>query len=286
LNSGSNSEEVINAIDRLYRQTNHDLGSKNPISELISPEWHYSESIRILDNTKINWENLAKDDLIRRMADSLEEGKFSGAAVGVEFERSFCSWYQPYHYLPRQKWGMHLRDISWMKMAEFLYHECPSKSGRKLDCVSSAFFYFYFHDLFHNIVENATSAMEILLGKGNIYKRYYSDVYSSVFNSSNCLEEALSNSYLYLWAEECHLDRDLLREELLKQGPGYHDFIQYVDSNFSKGNRILISQIRHGNLHSITHDPIEQLINFSHPIHYSSIYNMPVWLHHKARPLH
>ena len=230
------------------------------------------------------------------MIDSLEKKATipddNDIIVGTEFERSFCSWYQPYHYLPRQKWGVHLRYDSWMRVAAHFYHNCPSIMGRKLDSIKSAFLYLYVHELFHNSVENAASVMEILLGKPHIYTKYYSVVYSKVFNSSNCIEEALSNGYLFLWAEEyCHIDRDFLKNELLKQGPGYQDFIKYISSgsssNLSKGNRILLSQIRHGDLNPTTsYDPIEQLIDISNPIRYSSIYNVPIWLHRKPKPVY
>jgi len=204
----------MNAIDILYGQSTDNFNFHNPVSELITPEWHYSDSSQVLDNTQINWENL------------------------VEFERSFCSWYQSYHYLPREKWGMHLRYDSRMRIAALFYHNCQSVQGRKIDSIKSAFLYLYVHDLFHNIVENAASVMELLLGKSHVYTKYYSNVYSNVFNSPNCIEEALSNGYLFLWAEECHIDRYFLNDELLKQGPGYRNFVQYTGSNFSKGNRI------------------------------------------------
>jgi len=298
LNSKGLSLDIINAIDILYTQTytqtSEDLHYyNNPVSELITPEWHYSDSFQILDNNlQINWDNLGEFDLIKTMIDSLEKKATipgdDAIIVGTEFERSFCSWYQPYHYLPRQKWGVHLRYDSWMRVAVLFYHNCPSLLGRKLDSIKSAFLYLYVHELFHNIVENAASVMEILLRKPHIYTKYYSYVYSNLFNSSNCIEEALSNGYLFLWAEECHIDRDFLKDELLKQGPGYHNFIQYSSgsSNFSKGNRILLSQIRYGDLNSTTYDPIEQLIVISDPIQYSSIYNVPIWLHRKPRPVY
>ena len=293
------SLDIINAIDILYAHSDENLtsySSSNPVSELITPEWHYSDSFQILDNNiQINWDNLGEIDLIKKtVIDSLEKEAttttttIADGTIGAEFERNFCSWYQPYHYLPRQKWGVHLRYDSWIRVAALFYHNCPSLLGRKLDSIKSAFLYLYVHELFHNIVENAASIMEILLGKPHIYTRYYSDVYSNVFNSSNCIEEALSNGYLFLWAEECcHIDRDFLKDMLLKQGPGYHNFIQYSGSNFSKGSRILLSQIRHGNLNPTTYDPIEQqLVDISDPIRYSSIYNVPIWLHHKAKPVY
>jgi hypothetical protein len=262
----------------------------NPVSELITPEWHYSDSFQILYNIHINWENLGEFDLITEMTDSLEKAKTTDNTIaGTEFERSICSWYQPYHYMPRQKWGVHLRYDSWMRVAALFYHSCPSTIGRKLDSIKSAFLYLYVHELFHNIVENAASIMEIILsGKPGIYTKYYSEIYSNTFNSSNCIEEALSNGYLFFWAEECHIDREFLKDELLKQGPGYRNFIQYGSgsSNFSKGNRILLSQIRYGNLNPTTYDPLEQLVGIPDPIRYSSIYNVPIWLHRKPKPVH
>jgi hypothetical protein len=287
LNSKDVSLDIISAIDILYSQSNDSLNSYNPVSELITPEWYYSDSTQILDNVQINWHKLGEFDLIKTMTHSLEKATIPDAIVGAEFERSFCSWYQPYHYLPRQKWGVHLRYDSWLRVAALFYHNCPSIQGRKLESLKSAFLYLYVHELFHNIVENAASVMEILLRKSHMYTKYYSEVYSEVFNSSNCIEEALSNGYLFLWGEAyCHIDRDFLKDELLKQGPGYHNFLQYSGSNFSKGNRILLSQIRHGHLNPTTCDPIEQLVNILDPTLYSSIHRVPIWLHRKPKPLY
>jgi hypothetical protein len=302
---------MINAVDALYRQTSENLNSSSssyddnhPVSELITPEWHYSDSFPILsDILQTNWNNnLGRrvggeefDLIIPTMIDRLEKtaaipADDPDAIVGTEFERSFCSWYQPYHYLPRQKWGVHLRFDSWMKVAALFYHNCPFLRGRKLDSIKSAFLYLYVHELFHNVVENASSVMEILLGTPHIYTKYYSEVYSNTFNSSNCIEEALSNAYLFLWAEECcHINKDFLKDNLLlKQGPGYSNFIQYGSSfsNFSKGNRILLSQIRYGELNSTAFDPVEQLLDISDPLLYSSIYKVPIWLHRKPKPVH
>jgi hypothetical protein len=182
---------------------------------------------------------------------------------------------------------MHLRYDSWLRIAALFYNNCPSTAGRNLDSIKSAFLYLYIHELFHSIVENAASIMEILLAKSQIYTDYYSNVYSNVFNSSDCIEEALSNGYLFLWTEESHIDREFLRCHLLKQSPGYQDFMQYdSQANFSRGTRILLSQIRHGNLNATQYDPIEQLIDIPNPIQYSSVFNLPIWLHHKPKPVH
>jgi hypothetical protein len=289
LNPNHFAFDIIDAIDKLNEHMSENTTSHNPVSELISPEWHYSDSVQLPNDIRINWEDLERFDLVEGMVESLERTMVLGDAmtVGTEFERSFCSWYQPYHFLPRQKWGLHLRQDSWLRIAALFYHNCPSTTGRKLDSIKSAFLYLYVHELFHSIVENAASIMEILLAKSKIYTDYYSNIYSNVFNSSNCIEEALSNGYLFLWTEECHIDREFLRNHLLKQGPGYQDFIRYDGSlNFSIGTRMLLSQIRYGNLNATKYDPIEQLIDIPNPIQYSSVYNIPVWLHHKPKPVH
>jgi hypothetical protein len=289
LNPNHFAFDIIDAIDKLNEHMSENTTSHNPVSELISPEWHYSDSVQLPNDIRINWEDLERFDLVEGMVESLERTMVLGDAmtVGTEFERSFCSWYQPYHFLPRQKWGVHLRQDSWLRIAALFYHNCPSTTGRKLDSIKSAFLYLYVHELFHSIVENAASIMELLLAKSKIYTDYYSNVYSNVFNSSNCIEEALGNGYLLLWTEECHIDREYLRNHLLKQGPGYQDFIRYDCSlNFSIGTRMLLSQIRYGNLNATKYDPIEQLIDIPNPIQYSSVYNIPVWLHHKPKPVH
>jgi len=297
VNTKDVSLEIINAIDRVYqgkkeKPISKNLGDQhsNPISELITPEWQYSDSIKFLDSTPIDWNSLGEPEpsLISTIAENLDNTRILDGIVGTEFERSFCSWYQPYHYLPREKWGIHIRYDSWSRIASLFYRNCPSVINMRLESVKSAFLYLFIHELFHHIVENAGSILEIILDKPNIYTKYYTDVYSHEFNTYNCLEEALSNRYLLEWAEECHIDRNFLKEELLKQGPGYRNFIQYDGSNFLMGNRILICQIRYGttNTAAIHYDPIDQIMDVSNPILYSSSHNVPLWLHRKAKPVY
>lgn len=259
--------------------------SHNPVSELITPEWHYSASSRIFDSFELKWDNLEGATLIQSMAKDVDKTKIPDNVVGMGFEKSFCSWYQPYHYLPREKWGIHIRYDSWMRISSLFYHDIPSLVQSQ-DSVKSAFLYLFVHELFHFIVENAASIIELVSGKPNIYTTYYTDVYSNVFNSSNCIEETLSNRYLFGWAEECHIEPDYLKEKLLSQGPGYNNFIQYDGSNFFEGNRILVSQIRYASLNPPLYDPVEQIVNISNPIEYCSVYCVPVWLHYKPKPVY
>jgi hypothetical protein len=102
--------DIVEAIDKLYEHTIENINSHNPVSSLISPEWYYSDGLQIHNGIKIDWENLEKLGLVKGMVKSLEKttGQDEAEIVGAEFERSFCSWYQPYHYVPRQKWGVHM----------------------------------------------------------------------------------------------------------------------------------------------------------------------------------
>lgn len=276
------SSDLISAIDRMGNVDRKEV--HNPVSELITPEWHFSNSVRVLDDIQISWDNLRQSSLIQELVKGLENN-YKEVIVGIEFERSFCSWYQSYHYLPREKWGIHVRYDSLVKIASLFYLECPSTFKSRLDSANSAFLYLFFHQLFHHIVENASSIMEILVGKPNLYTKYYTDIYSQVFNSPNCLEEALSNSYLFQWAEECRLDKQFLKDQLLKQGPGYSKFINYSDLKLFGGIRILLSQIRNSHLNPASYDPIEQLVDVPNPFQYSQSHDIPIWLHFKAKPV-
>jgi hypothetical protein len=143
------------------------------------------------------------------------------------------------------------------------------------------------HELFHHIVENGTSIMEIVLQNSEIYTSYISSVYAQVFNSHECLEESLANSFLLTASDICHIEKRYLEDELLNQGPGYNDFVHYIEpSKFRKGVRRLISQIRTGKLHPPVELPIEQVMNISNPIDYLHISNVPIWIHKRANPIH
>ena len=94
------------------------------------------------------------------------------------------------------------------------------------------------------------------------------------------------NSYLLARSDLCHIERRYLEEELLKQGAGYNDFINYVEPKFNNGIRRLISQIRSGKLDPPLDLPIEQIMNISSSEHYPYDNRVPIWLHKRARPIH
>jgi hypothetical protein len=287
------SEDIINAIDTLqeHLQTKYNRKKEEPgehyipISRIIRPEWHYSEISREFENVDINWYNLENFQFIRSMAENLDNVNVE-VYVGSEFEMSSAAWYQPYHYLPRTAWGIHIRYDSWLRIAAKLYRSCHSLISRSVDSVKAAFLYLFNHALFHYITENASSVLEILSGNPSLYTNYQFNLYSKLFNSTDCLEETLANSYLFEKAEQCHIDKQYLREELSSQAKGYKQFVNYLGSNFRNGSRRLISQIQKGLTNPPFDDPLEQILDISNPMDYAHGHRVPIWLRLKAKPVH
>jgi hypothetical protein len=140
--------------------------------------------------------------------------------------------------------------------------------------------------LFHYITECEASTIEITLQNPYIYTNYHSSIYEKVFNSSDCLEEALANSYLLSRSEACHIEKGYLENMLLKQGPGYNGFLKYAGPKFKDGIRRLISQIKSGILSPPLDLPIEHTMNIASSADYPHDHNVPIWLHKRAIPLH
>ena len=198
------SDDMINAIDRLHKRQ-HQKCNRNkqelekcryPIASMIQPEWHYSEISREFQNIDINWDNLEKFELTRNMAKSLDDVN-SEIFLGGEFERSSSVWYQPYHYLPRTTWGIHIRFDSWLRITAKLYRNCHYLISRDIDSVKAGFLYLFYHALFHYVIENASSIIEIVSDNPNTYTNYQFNIYVRLFNSSDCLEETLAHHYLF-----------------------------------------------------------------------------------------
>jgi ATP phosphoribosyltransferase len=87
VNTKDNSNDLINAIDKLYegQKNEYSVGnvenSRNPVSELITPEWHYSDSIKLFDSTQISWNTLGESSLIQTIADSLDKAGIPDSIV-------------------------------------------------------------------------------------------------------------------------------------------------------------------------------------------------------------
>jgi hypothetical protein len=279
--------DLISEITRLQLNIGlvNEKNERNPIVGIITPEWYYADSSAIFYDMDIVWDNLERVDLIKNIGDSLNESRFNN--LGNDgFEASFCSWYQPYHYTPRIKWGIHIRYSSWLGIAARFNQDCPNLLSNPMGSVKAAFLYLFMHSVFHYIIECAASTLEIILQDPYIYTNYQSAVYEDVFNSHKCLEESLANAYLLARSDVCHIERDYLKDVLLKQGPGYNDFLKYAESKFNDGIRRLISQIRSGKLNPPLDLPIEQITNISSSVDYPHNHNIPIWLHKRAIALH
>ena len=280
--------DIISEISRLQLNSggkvSGDFDQSNPIVKLITPEWYYADCLAIFNDIDIVWDNLERVDLIQNIADNLKETRLNTG--NYSFEASFCSWYQPYHYTPRIKWGVHIRYSSWLGIAALFNQDCPNLVSNPLPSVKAAFFYLFMHSLFHYLTECAVSTLEIILQEPSIYANYQSSIYEAVFNSHDCLEESLANTYLLARSDVCHIERAYLEEMLLKQGPGYNDFLKYIEPKFNNGVRRLISQIHSGKLNPPHDIPNKLIMNISSSPDYPHNHNIPIWLHKRAIPIH
>jgi hypothetical protein len=280
------TDKLINDIINLNKLTdNKHMISEELLSEIITPEWYYSKSQRIFEHTNISWDLLLQSEFTTDT--SLNVNRFTIMRRDIVFEKSFCTWYQPYHLLPRTKWGIHIRFSSWMKISSQLYKECPHLISKLNESIVAAFLYLYFHTAFHYIVENAISTMELSISNPSFYSDYYINHYLKTFNTSNCKEESLANAYLYENASKCHIEREYLKKELINQGDAYADFTKYLDNNFFNGFQELILLIRNKYKDLLDYE-------FKNLEHFFSLRSLefmlqnqiPIWLHHSPKPIH
>lgn len=282
-------KDLINAIDKLYDQNitiNHNENALNPVSELITPEWHYSRCERIFENTTISYDTLSNSDLVLSVSKRIGNLKpFEYSSMG--FESTLNCWYQPFHFTPREKWGIHIRMDSWMKISSLFFNKCPELIHKEIESVTSGFFYFFIHCLFHSKVENAASTIELVTGNPRIYSDYYRNVYSETFNTQYCLEEILGNSYLYKQSKNFFIDTVFIEEIFSLQGPGYSDYVDIIgNSNYVDKIRLLLSQIQFGTTTPASVYPIENLIDYSDLHGNQFIHDIPIWLHDRPMPMY
>ena len=282
------SEDLIDFLDKrdmISKRSSGPAKDENPLIGIISPEWHYSDSIRIVYDGCINWNNLDNFQEIYKVSKNVRITGNHNSHL-PEFEKKYAGWYQPYHFLPRDKWGIHIGYGKWLEISANLYDVCRPLMQSTINASKAGFLYLYYHLIFHYIVENAATIMEIVTDSYLLYKRYIKEIYCEFFNSSNCIEESLANCYLLEKADECRIDRNFLKKGLLNQANGYRDFIHFMDQNFRLGIRNLLSQINRGKLESSYDKPIEQVIDLYNQFDPCHTYNIPVWMHYQAKPLH
>ena len=255
--------------------------NSNPLVSIITPEWYYSDSIRLKSGTYNSWEKLEKIGAMRKVARELSDYVISD--YDDQFENTFSSWYQPYHFKPRDKWGIHLRYDSWIRTAkkfQLKYHSLHSNSSKS---AKAAFLYFFNHQIFHYLTENAASALEIATEIPSLYSRYYSNVYCELFNTHHCLEEALANSYLLQHASHCRIEIKHLHKDLMRQSEGYNNFVNYVGDQFFMGIRFLISQVRQSSKKPKLLMPLEQIMGIYSSQDSLADHYIPIWIHREPK---
>jgi hypothetical protein len=281
-----NTDKLLNDVVNLNKVTNNKyMISEELLSEIITPEWYYSDSQRIFEHTSIDWGYLLRSEFTKNL--SLNVNEFTIMRRDIVFEKSFCTWYQPYHLIPRTKWGIHIRFSSWMKVSYQLNKECPYLISKLDESVVAAFLYMYFHGAFHYIAENAISTMELSISNPSFYSDYYISNYLKTFNTSDCKEESLANAYLYENASKCRIDREYLKKELINQGNAYANFLKYTNNNFFNGCHELIVQIKnkHKDLLDYEFKNLEHFFNLR-SLEFILQNQIPIWLHHNPKPIH
>lgn len=277
-----NIDNLINNIRNLHSLTdNKYMISDTLLSEIMTPEWFYSKSKRIFENIDIGWESLSKSDLINDI--SLSANLFVTSQRDIAFEKSFCTWYQPYHLLPYTKWGIHVRFSSWIKIISLFNSEEPQLISKLNNSIIAAFLYIYVHGIFHHIIENVISLIELDNKNPELYKDYYINKYLQKFNTLDCLEESLANAYLYENASQCHIDKEYLKNLLINQGNAYSNFVNYTDTEFLNGCTKIISLAENNqkNLSTYKINEVNRFFDFNTQSIFKN--QVPIWLHHNPK---
>ena len=82
------TDKLINDIINLNKLTdNKHMISEELLSEIITPEWYYSDSQRIFENIKISWNSLLRSEFTNNI--SLIVNRFTIMRRDIVFEKSF-----------------------------------------------------------------------------------------------------------------------------------------------------------------------------------------------------
>jgi hypothetical protein len=274
-------EIYISLLDKIYDEYDfEEHKNPSPLVALISPEWSDSESYKIAENVDLCWDHLK---CIESFFIPITKIRSISHEYYIGFENTYSCWYQPYHFVPRTNWGIHIRYDNWLKIGKKFNYECPNLINEPSKALKSAFLYLYVHSLFHFLIENFASIIEIGKHKPDLYINYYKKYYYKNFNSDNCIEESLATLYLYMNSECCKINHDYLKQILLQQKKSYKNFLYFQNQIFDSINQLLY-------LISPDYQSIADLdLNYNsidlNKITFSNGYNVPIWLHHKPLPL-
>jgi hypothetical protein len=273
-------KELINLLIELNDKNKKE--DKLVIRELfvgfVTPEWYYSDSY-MLELNSINWKELDCCDFIKNWVKKFNVEKIKD--YEDRFEKSFSSWYQPYHFFFENKWGIHIRSDAILRIAKKFYNYCPNMRENTSESVKASFLYVYFHHHYHNIIENCATIIELKYNNPNLYYKYYSNIYSKTLHSSVCLEELLANEYMVSKMIDVDIDKDFLFNELKHLQRSYPD---YKDKTNYLLEEEVIKQICSESINSFKHD-------FDYNIKITSVQSnyqneIPVWIHMTPKPLH
>ena len=85
-----NTDNLMNDIINLNKVTdNKHMLSEELLSEIITPEWYYSDSQRIFENTRISWDSLLRSEFTNNIA--LNKNRSTIMRRDIVFEKSFCT---------------------------------------------------------------------------------------------------------------------------------------------------------------------------------------------------
>ncbi len=269
--------DVIDSLDRLRETSerrNH-IYQEDPRRKIVGTE--YDTDAIPLKVEEIDWKSI---EIVFEGETPSRNDAWMEDTVDTWSEYNFekCAWYISYHYMPRDRWGIHIEERCWYETAKKMYLQHPSQLSWT-DSIKTAFLFIFLHEFFHYITDIASTVLEIVSQNPNVYENYTRGVYAATFGTPDCLEEALANRYLYGRAESFGIDRDYLYSLLCAMPPGYREFSNYLGPNFWRGRRRLMSQIKDARYKGTTYEPIEQVMELLTAWDYSHGHRVPLWLH-------
>tara|TARA_B110000211_G_scaffold230112_1_gene289025 strand:+ start:882 stop:1862 length:981 start_codon:yes stop_codon:yes gene_type:complete len=292
-------DQNVNSSPGLYK----DFKSENyeQIS-LLTSEWGYNALlVEILDDLKdADWgeqikfecedlkyfnhlqgEDVKRPDLSAcsdRYEDIFNENELP------ETEFTTCAWYSSYHY-GHKNWGIHIKQDCLLNRAKLIWRYNYPYTLTKEDAIKSAFLYTFSHELFHLIVDQAVTLLEIILKDPDIYIKYFSNVYKHTHKTypDGALEEALANRYRFGRYKFYNINKGLARAMMKKQPAGYNRFDEYLGSKFKKGkdellNLIITQNVSHSKSQFL---PLSDIFNVLDVDSFHSKNLVPVYIHYK-----
>jgi hypothetical protein len=264
-------DDLIKALDSIGEGVRR--YPSTPFALMVTPSWFHSQSFKISFKSNNHYE---KNGISLNENIVNDWDNYKSSEILENHAETVSSWYQPFHYLPREKWGIHLRYDSLISMSKFLIRKgCHDK----YHAIGLSFLYFIIHETFHYAIESFTGNLEILLNNSDLYREYYMKVYKKSLKSKVCIEEELANIYLLL--EWGHLGNDV---SLLSDLREYSQIDVNCDFEFNAKNkriRYIITQILAGERDPRETYPFDFLLKVRHYREYIHT-DFPIWLHYES----